>query len=151
MTCAGLDARTSRLGPTRRAPVEVRRDNVEDWQEWQVRADQVAASLSNDLDRLEQTLNDASENTGLRNFWSRFRELKDAVRTAPAIKLDDKLSLERRLRDIGSRAYKVQEVAMVQSNGKKDEILPRIAGLKDAGQATDSPQALREIRRNLDT
>lgn len=124
---------------------------MEDWQEWQVRADKVASSLGEEIDGLEQALNQAGEGAGLRSFWSRFRQLKESVRTAPAIKLEDKLHLERRLRELGSRAYKAQEAAMAQSSGKKEELLPRIEELKESGERTDSPQSLREIRRNLDT
>jgi hypothetical protein len=125
---------------------------VEDWQEWQVRADQVATTLGSEVNGLEEILSQAGDNnsSSLRSFWSRFRQLKEKVRTAPAIKLDDKLALERRLRELGSRAYKAQESAMSQSSDQKQVLLPRIAELRTAGENTESPQQLRELRRSLD-
>jgi transposase len=55
----------------------------------------------------------------MRGFWPRFRDLKERVRTAPAIRLEAKLDLERRLRSLGSRAYKAQEVVYAHSSERK--------------------------------
>jgi DNA repair exonuclease SbcCD ATPase subunit len=124
---------------------------MEDWQEWQIRADQVAADLGRDVDALERDFFTDESATNFRAFWPRFRDLKERVRIAPAIKLDDKLSLERRLRGLGSRAYKGQEVAFAQSSEQKAEILPRIDTLRAAAEGTTSPRDLRGLRRELDS
>jgi hypothetical protein len=125
---------------------------MEDWQEWQQRADEVAAQLGRDTDELEREFlqQDALE-TNLRAFWPRFRELKERVRVAPAIRLEDKLDLERRLRGIGSRAYKIQETVFAKSGERKQALAETIARLRAAAEKQSSPRELRGIRRELDT
>jgi hypothetical protein len=124
---------------------------MEDWQEWQIRADQIAAELGADVDKLEQEFfpeDDAEIN--LRAFWPRFRDLKERVRVAPAIRLEDKLSLERRLRGLGNRAYKVQQVVAGRSTERKDELLAQIAELRASAEQENSPRELRAKRRSFD-
>lgn len=123
---------------------------MEDWQEWQIRADQVAAELGKDVDVLEHDFFSEPGTTNFRAFWPRFRELKERVRVAPAIKLDDKLSLERRLRGLGSKAYKAQEAAFGRSAERRTEILPTIEQVRIAAEAADDPKQLRALRRDLD-
>lgn len=123
---------------------------MEDWQEWQIRADRIAQELGSEIDALEREFLGDQPSTNLRGFWSRFRELKERVRVAPAIKLDDKLALERRLRGLGSRAYKVQEASMARSSGRKAELLPRLGAVKTYAAGESSPRELRGIRHDLD-
>lgn len=123
---------------------------MEDWQEWQIRADRIAAELNSELDTLEGDFFGEQQTTNFRAFWPRFRDLKERVRIAPAIKLEDKLDLEKRLRGIGSRAYKAQEAAFGRSSGRKDELLARIAALRSQADTADSPRSLRTLRREID-
>src|SRR5947209_15886426 len=123
---------------------------MEDWQEWQQRADEVAAQLSNEVADLEAKYLAENGDPTFRSFWPRFRDLKERVRTAPAIKLDAKLDLERRLRTIGSRAYKAQEGAYAQSGGRKEELLGIIGELRSRAESADVPRELRALRRDLD-
>jgi hypothetical protein len=123
---------------------------VEDWQQWQIRADQIAASLGEDVDAVEKEYFSESEAPSYRGFWPRFRDLKERVRTAPAITLDAKLALERRLRDLGAKAYKGQEAAFQRSEGRKAELLATIEELRNTAEGAHSPRELRAIKRNLD-
>lgn len=123
---------------------------MEDWQQWQIRADEVAAGLNKDVDSLEHDFFGAETDSTFRAFWPRFRELKERVRIAPAIKLDDKLGLERRLRGLGSRAYKAQEATYAQSGTKKNELLETIGNLRGQSETLATPRELRELRRELD-
>jgi hypothetical protein len=123
---------------------------VEDWQQWQIRADEVAAGLNKDVDSLEHDFFGAETDATFRAFWPRFRDLKERVRVAPAIKLDDKLALERRLRGLGSRAYKAQEATYAQSGTKKTELLETIGNLRTQSETLAAPRELRELRRELD-
>lgn len=123
---------------------------MEDWQEWQQRADEVAAQLSSEVSELEAKYLAENGDPTFRSFWPRFRDLKERVRTAPAIKLDAKLDLERRLRTLGSRAYKAQEGAYAQSGGRKDELLGIIGELRSRVESADVPRDLRALRRDLD-
>ncbi len=123
---------------------------MEDWQQWQIRADAVAESLNNDVEILEKDFFSSESDGNLRAFWPRFRELKEKVRTAPAIKLEAKLDLERRLRNLGSRAYKTQEATFAQSGGRKVELLASIASLRTPADTLDTARDLRNLRRELD-
>jgi hypothetical protein len=128
-----------------------RSTHMEDWQEWQIRADQIAADLGSEIDRLEADFFSAEdEEVNLRSFWPRFRDVKEKVRTAPAIRLEDKLGLERRLRPLGNRAYKAQQAAVSRSTERKDEILAQIAALRSRAESETSPRALRGMRREFD-
>jgi chromosome segregation ATPase len=124
---------------------------MEDWQQWQIRADQIASTLRDEVDTLERDFfGDEVQDDKLRAFWPRFRDLKERVRTAPAIRLEAKLDLERRLRHLGSRAYKAQERTYAQSAQRKGELLARIAALRSSAEELDDPRALRALRRDVD-
>lgn len=123
---------------------------MEDWQEWQIRADQVAAGLRQEVGALQESYFAAGADPSFRTFWPKFRDLKERVRVAPAIKLEDKLELERRLRDLGSRAYKAQEAAYAGSGDRKKGLLESIQALRDVAEKEDAPRALRMLRRDLD-
>jgi len=124
--------------------------SVEDWQQWQIRADEIASALNKDVDALEHDFFGTEKEVSFRAFWPRFRELKERVRVAPAIKLDDKLSLERRLRGLGSRAYKAQEATYAESGTRKNEFLSTIQALRERSESLETPRELRELRRELD-
>lgn len=123
---------------------------MEDWQEWQIRADRIAAELGADVDALERDYLQEPPAQNLRGFWPRFRDLKERVRVAPAIKLDDKLALERRLRSLGSRAYKLQEASMARSSEQKAGLLTRLESVRTFAENESSPRELRGVRRDLD-
>jgi hypothetical protein len=131
--------------------IPTRSIHMEDWQQWQIQADEVAAGLNADVDGLERDFFGESVDATFRAFWPRFRELKERVRIAPAIKLDDKLALERRLRGLGSRAYKAQEATYAQSGERKSALLESIRELKARAESMDQPRALRELRREFDS
>jgi hypothetical protein len=123
---------------------------MEDWQEWQIRADQVAAGLGAEVDTLERTYFGGEEDVDFRSFWRKFRDLKERVRTAPAIKLEAKLDLERRLRGIGSKAYKGQEQAFARSSERKNELLGKVGELRGIAERESVPRALRALRRDVE-
>ncbi|PZS10086.1 MAG: hypothetical protein DLM70_00905 [Chloroflexi bacterium] len=122
---------------------------MEDWQEWQQKADKVASQLSEEADNLERQFLSEDGDTTLRNFWPHFRSLKERVRTAPAIRLEAKLALERRLRGLGARAYRLQTEAYARSSERKEELLTAIQELRNRAASEESPQVLRGIRRDL--
>ncbi len=123
---------------------------MEDWQQWQIRADEIASALNKDVDALEHDFFGTEKEVSFRAFWPRFRDLKERVRIAPAIKLDDKLSLERRLRGLGSRAYKAQEATYAESGTRRNEFLGTIQALREKSASFETPRELRELRRELD-
>jgi hypothetical protein len=123
---------------------------MEDWQQWQIQADQVATQLNTELTSLETEYFSESADSTFRGFWPRFRDLKERVRVAPAIRLEDKLDLERRLRTLGSRAYKAQEGTYARSGERKTELLATIAESRQRAASMQNPRDLRTLRRELD-
>src|SRR5690242_3471297 len=123
---------------------------MEDWQQWQIQADQVAETLGAEVDALEKDFFSETADPTFRGFWPRFRDLKERVRVAPAIRLEAKLDLERRLRSLGSRAYKQQEAAYAKSGERKAELLQNIVEVRERADAASQPRELRAIRRDLD-
>jgi hypothetical protein len=123
---------------------------MEDWQQWQIQADQIAADLNQNVKKLETDYFSESAEPAFRGFWPRFRELKERVRIAPAIRLEDKLDLERKLRALGSRAYKAQEGTYARSAERKAELLATIAEHRSRAQDIEDPKELRAARRQLD-
>jgi hypothetical protein len=124
---------------------------MEDWQQWQIQADQIAAQLNEELRALENEHFSETSDTTFRGFWPRFRDLKERVRIAPAIRLEDKLDLERKLRTLGSRAYKAQEGAYARSGERKAELLSIISEYRQRSEGMQTPRDLRSLRRELDT
>lgn len=123
---------------------------MEDWQEWQIRADQIAHDLGAEIDTLEQAFFSEETTTNFRAFWPRFRDLKERVRTAPAIRLEAKLDLERGLRSLGSRAYKGQEVAFARSSERKVELIDKVTELRRIAELENDPRSLRNLRRDFE-
>lgn len=123
---------------------------MEDWQEWQIRADQIAAQLGQEVAALQTDFFGDGANPNFRSFWPRFRTLKERVRVAPAIKLEDKLNLERSLRNLGGRAYKAQEAAFAVSSDRKSELTERLARIQSESERAPAPREIRSLRRELD-
>src|SRR5919202_2459726 len=72
--------------------------------EWEQRADQIAAELGESVSHIEDEFWPEPPGGSFRQFWPRVKELNEQVRTAPAIKLDDKLQLQHRLNELCHRA-----------------------------------------------
>ncbi|MGH2443650.1 MAG: hypothetical protein ACRDFX_10890 [Chloroflexota bacterium] len=124
---------------------------MEDWQEWQIRADQIALDLNSEVDALDaEFLAPEISEFNYRGFWPRFRDLKERVRTAPAIRLEPKLDLERRLRGAGSRAYRAQESVYARSGERKTAVIQRIVELRQTAERENTPRGLRTLRRDFD-
>jgi hypothetical protein len=124
--------------------------DMEDWQQWQVQADAAAVQLNAEVQSLESEYFSESSEGAFRGFWPRFRDLKERVRIAPAIRLEDKLDLERKLRTLGSRAYKAQEGTYARSGERKAELLGSIGEYRQRAETLGSPRDLRNLRRELD-
>lgn len=123
---------------------------MEDWEVWQAQAAEVAAQLNADVRALDEEYLSSGDESTLRGFWPRFRDLKERVRVAPAIRLEDKLDLERKLRTMGSRAYKAQEGAYGRSAERKAELLETIGGFRERAESLSTPRELRGLRREVD-
>ena len=122
---------------------------LEDWQEWQIRADKAAEDASGPR-RADFHLSEPGRG-GIRRprLWPRFRDMKERVRIAPAIRLEAKLELERRLRH-RSKSLQVprsgeRPIGRAQSGSSDPH-----RGLRATAEKESSPRALRGFRRSFD-
>src|SRR5690348_14428099 len=77
-------------------------------EEWERRADKFAAAATAELTELENRFWPEPEHGSFRGFWPVVRSLNERVRIAPAIKLDDKLTLQHRINELCQRARRDQ-------------------------------------------
>lgn len=81
---------------------------MNDPEDWTRQADDAASALSAEVNGLESQWPGAGES--FRGFWTAVKELNERIRTAPAIKLDDKLALQHRVNELCRRARDDQRV-----------------------------------------
>lgn len=79
---------------------------MEEAELWEQQADAAATALGQEIDGIEEGWPGPTEN--FRSFWSRVKDLNERIRTAPAIKLDDKLQLQHRVNELCHRARSEQ-------------------------------------------
>ncbi len=120
-----------------------------DAKEWQRLADEVAAEVNSELDRIESEFWPEPSDPSFRSFWPRIRTLSERIRTAPAIDIEVKLNLQARIRQITKRARHDQEVYFEEHRRVKQELLDRIQAATSRGVETASPAELRELRQQL--
>src|SRR5947209_2586761 len=99
--------------------------------EWQRVAGQAAAALNAEIDALEARFWPVTPGTSFRDFWQRIDGLKERVRTAPAIMLDDKLALQHRLAELCKRARQDQKLAQQRAAADRHELLNRIGEARE--------------------
>jgi len=117
--------------------------------EWQRLADQYAESMNNDVSLLERDFWPHPPGGSFRAFWPRVRELNERVRTAPAIKLDDKLALQRRLNDLSQRARQDQKGARRENASRKQALLEAVDLARESLAQADAVEQVQEIREDL--
>jgi hypothetical protein len=115
---------------------------------WEAAADETARALGLLIDDLAASLQAGSRAPG-RSFWEKLRELQDGVRTAPAIKLDDKLALQARLRGLSEQARRERKAARQAAAALKSALQDRIVLASEAVDVATSAQELHEIRSEL--
>jgi hypothetical protein len=85
----------------------------------------------------------------LQPFWVRVRELNERVRTAPAIKLDDKMALQHRLNDLCQKAREHQKDVQQRANVVKRELLDGLTLVRDALEGDPLLPQVHEVRADL--
>jgi len=117
--------------------------------EWEELADRVAAQLQQAISQLEEHVWPLPVDRFGQAFWPQVRELNERVRTAPAIKLDDKLALHRRLNELCQRARLHQKSLQQEAARERDELRDSIALVRETLEGEPSSGELHELRAEL--
>jgi hypothetical protein len=117
--------------------------------EWEELADRIAAQLQQAISQLEERLWPLPVERFGQAFWPQVRGLNERVRTAPAIKLDDKLALHRRLNELCHRARQHQKSLQQQAARERDELHESIALVRETLEGDLSIRELHELRAEL--
>lgn len=117
--------------------------------EWQQLADRVAGGLSQEIVALEQEFWPEPPGGSFRAFWTGIRDLNERVRTAPAIKLDDKLALQHRINELCQRARQAQRALQQRRDAEKQELLDAIALAAETLSEVVAVAAVQEVRHEL--
>lgn len=115
--------------------------------EWERQADAAAAELGGEIDRLEASW--PAPSGSFRSFWSSVKDLNERIRTAPAIKLDDKLALQHRVNELCHRARGEQRQRTEQARALEARLSE---GLLLAGEGLAEAMtiaAIQEVRADL--
>lgn len=114
---------------------------------WEQQADATAAALRHEIEEIEEVWPAPTEN--FRSFWSRIKGLNERIRTAPAIKLDDKLQLQHRVNELCHRARTEQRERverLVELEAKLEEGL--LLAQETLSDATTIPE-VQAVRADL--
>ena len=118
--------------------------------EWQRLADEAAVRLDEEIAELENSFwSSELPQRSFRAFWTRLRDLNDRVRTAPAIKLDDKLHLQHRLGELSQRARRDQKQLKESVAQRKQELLEDIRLARDSLSEASTVEDTQEVRSDL--
>lgn len=111
--------------------------------EWEQQADRAAVELGAEVSALESAYWPDPPGKSFRSFWPQVKDLNERVRTAPAIKLDDKLRLQHHLNELCHRAR-------VDGKRLRDEREARERELMDAltlaGETLEDARSIDEIQ-----
>jgi hypothetical protein len=117
--------------------------------EWEAMADAIAADIGRDIDSLEESFRDGERTRSVSSFWSQWRELNERVRVAPAIKLDDKLTLQRRLNELSQRARQEQKLRRRQASETKASLFDALTLARESMDEAHGVADIKEVRSDL--
>ena len=115
---------------------------------WERAADEAADALAEQVQDLGERLSRAS-NAGYRQFWDATRDLNDAIRTAPAIKLDDKLSLQHRVNAMCERARVAQREANAWAEAARQEMEEKLQLADESLRESSTVEDVQQVREDL--
>lgn len=117
--------------------------------EWERQADAFALEAHACIDQLERDFLAERVNSPYRRFWEQVRELNERVRVAPAIKLDDKQTLQRRINTLCQQVRQQQKIQHERAAAWQADML-QVLGLAEAGLGgAESIGEIQEIREDL--
>lgn len=116
---------------------------------WEAMADAIAADIERDIRNLEEHLWGSERPRSFGLFWTRVRELNQQVRVAPAIKLDDKLALQRRLNELCQNARREQRLQRQQASERKQLFVDATALARESLEGAETLAQIQEVRADL--
>lgn len=120
-----------------------------DASEWVREADAAAGRLQQELTALEDSVGNDERARIPGSFWPRLRDLQERVRTAPAIKLDDKLDLDGRLRRLANRVARTQREHRSRSVQRRASLEEALGLAEESLGEAATVDAVQEIRSDL--
>ncbi len=117
--------------------------------DWEAQAERNATELRQNLDALESDFWPVRPQGSFRNFWERSSALSQRIRTAPAITLDDKFGLQKRLAELVRRAREDQRQLQHENAAQKAHLQERLALAAESLAEATSMSELQEIRADL--
>ncbi len=117
--------------------------------EWEELADHIALQLHDAISRLEEHAWALPIDRFGQTFWPQVRELNQRVRTAPAIKLDDKLALQRRMNELCQRARQHHKSLHQRANQEREELCDAIGLAREALDGKPSLADVHQVRADL--
>lgn len=117
--------------------------------EWQQLADRCASRLNEDLSVVETDVLSHPTSSSFPNFWPRVRELNERIRTAPAIKLEDKLALQRRLNELCQSVRQTQKVRQRQNAAQKQQLLESVSIARESLVDAETIEETQQVRADL--
>lgn len=117
--------------------------------QWQQVADEYAARMNQVISALESEFWPHTVSGSFRTFWPRVRELNEQVRTAPAIRLEDKLALQRRLNELCQRARRDQKALQRQNAMQKQELLAAVTFARESIAEAATAEEAQQVRAEL--
>ncbi len=120
-----------------------------DGTDWQAEAERNAAELSYDMDGLESDFWPTRPQGSFRTFWERSTILSQRIRTAPAITLDDKFGLQKRLAELVRRARDDQRRLQHENAALTAQLHERLALAAESLADAASILEVQEIRADL--
>lgn len=116
-------------------------------EDWEKQADAVAAELGQEVDGLEANWPGSGES--FRPFWASVKDLNERIRTAPAIKLDDKLQLHHRVNELCHRARSEQREQIEQQQAVEARLSEGLDLAREALEDARTISGVQEVRADL--
>lgn len=118
-------------------------------EEWERLADAFAADVGAELQRLEEVYWPDPPGESFRAFWGSVKTINERLRTAPAVKLDDKLSLQRRVNELCQRARQDQKHLQEERAARQHELQDALSLAAEGVQAATTVDEMKEVRSDL--
>lgn len=116
--------------------------------EWETEADETARRLGEELTALVSRFGSPAP-PSYGGYWRQSQDLAARIRTAPAIKLEDKLRLQAELRQLGQHIRADQKAAQTRASRWRAELLESIALVTESVASDPTLEEVNQLRSDL--
>ncbi len=116
-------------------------------EEWERLADETARALTGEVDGIETA--PSAGPAGYRTFWVNVRDLNERIRTAPAIKLEDKLALQHRVNVLCQQARQDQKATHERVRAEEVGLLDALALAAETLTDAEGVPEVQAVRADL--